>query len=243
MLKGFERFGSTAIAMHLALFAIPLTLAVRFRIPLVVWGENSAFEYGNAAEAHTGFTLDGTWLRTYGVTHGTTAADWVGDGAERQGSHALRLALGRGAGRGRRPCGVSRLLPAVGPAGDLPCGSRAWLPRGRGAAYRLLRLCRYRRRLHLAAPLDEVVQVRLHAAVRQPVAGNPQRPHHARGAIEILRKTGDDTPHRDIASFCRFCGIAEATFHEIAERFRNRDVWRSRMDWIIDDFLVPTGLA
>src|SRR5215510_12625154 len=39
MLKAFERFGSTAIPMHLALFNIPLTIATRYEIPLVIWGE------------------------------------------------------------------------------------------------------------------------------------------------------------------------------------------------------------
>jgi hypothetical protein len=59
-------------------------------------------------------------------------------------------------------------------------------------------------------------------------------------AIEVLRKTGDDTPHRDVASFCRFCGITEATFHEIAERFRNPAVWQRRADgtWYIPGFLI-----
>ena len=38
-----------------AALAIPLTIAVRFRIPLVVWGENSAFEYGGSAEESTRF--------------------------------------------------------------------------------------------------------------------------------------------------------------------------------------------
>ena len=33
MLKAFERFGSTAIPMHMALFNIPLSIAVRFQIP------------------------------------------------------------------------------------------------------------------------------------------------------------------------------------------------------------------
>ncbi len=32
--------------MHMAIFSIPAKIAVRFAIPLVVWGENSAFEYG-----------------------------------------------------------------------------------------------------------------------------------------------------------------------------------------------------
>jgi hypothetical protein len=58
MVKAFERFGSTAIPMHMALFNIPLNLAVRLQIPLVVWGENSAFEYGSQDEALMGFKLD-----------------------------------------------------------------------------------------------------------------------------------------------------------------------------------------
>src|SRR5581483_511667 len=79
MLKAFERFGSTAIPMHLAIFSMPLKVAVDFAIPLVVWGENSAVEYGNAETAQAGHRLSRAWLGTYGVTHGTSAEDWVDD--------------------------------------------------------------------------------------------------------------------------------------------------------------------
>ena len=37
MLNAFEKFGSTAIPMHMALFNIPLKIALSFEIPLVVW--------------------------------------------------------------------------------------------------------------------------------------------------------------------------------------------------------------
>ena len=82
--RSYEKYGSTAIPMHMALFNIPLNLAVRFEIPLVVWGENSAFEYGGEEEERTGFKLNDDWLRKYGVTHGTTAADWVADDLSRK---------------------------------------------------------------------------------------------------------------------------------------------------------------
>ena len=39
MLKTLERFGSTAIPMHLAIFSMPLRIAVDFGIPLIVWGK------------------------------------------------------------------------------------------------------------------------------------------------------------------------------------------------------------
>src|SRR3954469_3053045 len=45
LLRSLERFGTPAIPMHLAIFNVPTTLAVRYGIPLVVWGENSAVEY------------------------------------------------------------------------------------------------------------------------------------------------------------------------------------------------------
>ena len=48
--RAFKRKGATGIPMHMALFNIPLKIAGRFDIPLVIWGENSAFEYGGSGE-------------------------------------------------------------------------------------------------------------------------------------------------------------------------------------------------
>ncbi|MGI9538872.1 MAG: N-acetyl sugar amidotransferase, partial [Miltoncostaeaceae bacterium] len=74
----FRSHGDPAIPMHMALFAIPLDLAARYRIPLVVWGENSAVEYGGDDGVSMGHRLDGEWLARYGVTAGTTWRDWQG---------------------------------------------------------------------------------------------------------------------------------------------------------------------
>src|SRR5579859_1709363 len=83
--RALERFGDPAIPMHMALFNIPLAIAYRFGIPFVVWGENSASEYGTTEPSLAGFALDDAWLARYGVTHGTNAADWVSEGlTERQ---------------------------------------------------------------------------------------------------------------------------------------------------------------
>ena len=32
--------------MHMAIHSIPINVAMKFKIPLVIWGENSASEYG-----------------------------------------------------------------------------------------------------------------------------------------------------------------------------------------------------
>ena len=83
-LKAFTKMGSPVIPMHMALHAIPLQLAIKFKIPLILWGENSAFEYGGNDEALKGFQLNHAWLKGYGVTNGTIAEDWVDENLTKQ---------------------------------------------------------------------------------------------------------------------------------------------------------------
>ena len=71
--KSLVKFGTTALPMHMALFNIPLSIAVKFNIPLVIWGENSATEYGTTDQSLKGFEMNSKWLIKYGVMHGTTA--------------------------------------------------------------------------------------------------------------------------------------------------------------------------
>src|SRR5205814_1484577 len=66
-LRALERFGSTAIPMHLAIFNVPLTIAARYDVPLVMYCENSALEYAGAAHEPDPSRLDSPWLREYGV--------------------------------------------------------------------------------------------------------------------------------------------------------------------------------
>ncbi|MCB1920360.1 MAG: N-acetyl sugar amidotransferase [Candidatus Competibacteraceae bacterium] len=241
MVKAFERFGSTAIPMHLALFNMPLTLAVRFQIPLVVWGENSAFEYGAVDEAHTGFRLDAEWLRTYGVTHGTTAADWVdeellakdlagyfGPTAEELTAVDVR-AIFLGYYLSWDPQETRRVAEAHGFCADA---------RGPRTGY------------YAFADIDDDF-ISLHHWMKWYKFGFTRlfdnlslEIRHGRltrvQAIEIIRQTGDQTPHEDIDKFCAFAGIARKRFFEIAEQFRNREIWRRRIDgvWTLPEFLI-----
>ena len=82
--RSFVKFGSTAVPMHMALFNIPLTLALLFQIPLIVFGENSAYEYGGTEAVRDTHRINAEWLKKYGVTHGTTAEDWIAPDLTRQ---------------------------------------------------------------------------------------------------------------------------------------------------------------
>jgi len=240
MLKGYERLGSTAITMHLALFAIPLTIAARWCIPLVIWGENSAFEYGNANDAQTGFALDGAWLRTYGVAHGTSAADWVDD-----------------------ELSAKDLTPYFWPSDEelSRTGVRAiflgyYVPWDPQETYRVARAHGFREAeaartgYYAYADIDDDF-ISLHHWMKWYKFGFTRlfdnlsleirngRMTRER-AIAIVCEAGDQTPRRDISSFCAYAGISEARFNVIAERFRNPAVWQRRADgtWYIPGFLI-----
>lgn len=240
MLKAFERYGSTAIPMHLALFAIPLAIAVRFRIPLVIWGENSAFEYGSADEAHTGFKLDAAWRATYGVTHGTTAPDWIdGDLTAKDLAAYFAPSDAELEQAGVRAVFLGYYLP--------------WDPQ---ETYRIARDHGFREGeaartgLYEFADIDDDF-ISLHHWMKWYKFGftrlfdnlsleiRNSRVARER-ALAIVREKGDQTPHGDIAKFCEFAGIEPSRFHEIAERFRNPAVWRRQANgvWHIPDFLI-----
>ena len=63
--------------MHMAMHAIAIQTAVRMKIPLVLWGKNTWFEYGGKKESLKGEYMTNAWRKVYGVTHGTTSRNWV----------------------------------------------------------------------------------------------------------------------------------------------------------------------
>jgi N-acetyl sugar amidotransferase len=241
MLEALRRFGVTGIPMHMAIFNIPLTLAVRLGIPVVVWGENSAVEYGSDDERLEGARLDADWLQRFGVMHGTTARDWVSDELtekeltpyfgpspeelEVQGTVAIFL----GHYFPWDPEGTADVARAHGfEAGDRP-----------------------RTGYYDYADIDDDF-ISLHHWFKWPKFGftrtfdnlsieirNKRIGRDA--AIDVIRDRREKAPNDDIERFCVFVGIERAEFDEIVERFRNREIWTQREDgtWVIEDFLVP----
>lgn len=240
MLKTFREAGSTAIPMHLAIFSIPLRIAVRLSIPLVVYGENSAAEYGGRREDAQSADLDDHWVRSYGVTQGTTALDWADEALPARSLESY-LAPSRSdlARANVRAVFLGHYFP--------------WNPQmTRDVAQKFGFEARTDGPLtgyfDFADIDDDFIAVHhwlkwfkfgftrtydnLSLDIRNGLLSRDQ-------ALAILRDRGDETPRRDIESFCRFSGIEVQEAFDIAESFRNPDVWSLREDgvWTIPDFL------
>ena len=239
MLKTFEESGSPAIPMHLAIFHIPLRIAVNFRIPLVIWGENSAFEYGDATEERMGFKLDSNWFRKYGVTGGTIAEDWVSPSLSRK-----ELAAYFGPSHDE----LERL-------GTLAVFLGYYFPWDVRTSYDMARKNGFKANpqgsntgtFEFADIDDDFISIHhylkwhkfgfsrafdnLSLEIRH---GRITRDH----AISTAMKLGDALPMSDIEKFCSFSGISTDRFFQIAESFRNTKIWkREGQTWKIPDYL------
>lgn len=67
---GYEDFGDPDLMSHTLLHAYPLHLALRFSVPLVLCGENSAFEYGGAENLSIQNSMTRDWFSKYAANNG-----------------------------------------------------------------------------------------------------------------------------------------------------------------------------
>ena len=239
--QALVKYGSTAIPMHMAIFSIPLRLAVKFRIPLVIWGENSAFEYGGTEEERTGFKLDSAWLKKFGVTHGTRAEDWVSETLTKQELTPYFLP----SDEEMNAAGVKAVFlgyyfkwdPVETARVAAKHGFKADSKGPRTGYYDFADIDDYFISIHHYLKWYKFGFTRTYDNLSIEIRnGRLSREK----AIEILKKLGDETPHGDIEKLCEFLGITKAHFFEIAETFRNHDIWtKENGKWKIRDFLIP----
>ena len=239
--SSFRKFGSSAVAMHLGIYQTPLRLAVQMRIPLVVYGENSATEYGNPEDAKTGFKVDADWLKHYGVTHGTTVSDWIGCENLTEKDLAPYFAPDIEA---VEQAGVRAIFLGYYFPWDVEITKKVALAHGFSASTTGARVGIY----DYADLDDDFISVHhwlkwykfgitrsfdnLSLEIRNGRMSRDQ-------AIEWLRRRGDESPQDDIGKFCAWAGISGQEFAAVCERFRNHEIWEQQDGvWRIPGFLV-----
>ncbi len=239
--KAFRKTAISGLPTHMGVYSAPINLALRFDIPLVIYGENSAFEYGSEDESLTGSRVDRKWLESFGVTAGTTAADWVDD-----------------------DLGLEDLTAYFLPSDELLASSDVkviflgwYFPWDPENSYRVAKAHGFRAREEGARVGhwnfvnidDDMIAIHHHPKwhkfgitrtwdtlsmqIRQ---GRMTREE----AIALLARTGDETPWDDIRLFCDYLGLSQRQYCEILDGFSNHQIW-SRRDgrWTIEGFLIP----
>lgn len=76
-----REIGDISWAEHITIFSIPVRIAARFNVPLIVWGENPQAEYGGPTEqSQQARVLDKRWLSEYGGLLGLRCSDLIDAG-------------------------------------------------------------------------------------------------------------------------------------------------------------------
>ncbi len=85
VIEGFKRVGDSEWPNHLGIFTVPVNMAVKFNVPLLIWGENPQLEYGGPAGSRERNHIDRRWLEEFGGLLGNRVEDMVGtDGITRK---------------------------------------------------------------------------------------------------------------------------------------------------------------
>lgn len=240
LLEAFKKCGSSGIPMHMAIFHIPLQMAAQFGISLIIWGENSALEYGGTKKEWGGSRLDASWFKKFGVTHNTTASDWI---SAKLSEKELTPYFGLGLKTFNKTSLTAAFLGYYFPwdpiqsakvAAQHGFASRKQGPKTGWYDFAdidddFISIHHYMKwyKFGFSRTFDN-----LSIEIRNGRMNREQ-------AIEILRSKGDETPWEDIRKFCNFVGITEINFFKIAEQFRNLKVWKkSGNKWVIPHFLI-----
>lgn len=75
---GLTQVGDISWPEHVSIFTIPVKAAAQYRVPLLVWGENSQNEYGGPAADSENNVLTRRWLEEFGGLLGLRVSDMIG---------------------------------------------------------------------------------------------------------------------------------------------------------------------
>jgi N-acetyl sugar amidotransferase len=79
VIESFKRTGDEMWPNHIGIFTIPVMFAIKFKIPLIIWGENSQQEYGGPnLDAVKNRILNRKWLEEFGGLLGNRIQDMIG---------------------------------------------------------------------------------------------------------------------------------------------------------------------
>jgi N-acetyl sugar amidotransferase len=239
--KAFRATAISGLVTHMAIYAYPVQVALAHDIPLIVYGENSAFEYGSDDESLMGARVDRRWRERFGVTAGTTARDWIDGTLTEQRLAALQLPPDEEL--------AAREISAVFLGWYFPWDPQQSLAIARRHGFETRAQGPRVGHLDYVNIDDDMIAVHHHPKWHkfgitrtwdtlsiEIRFGRMTR----EDAIAFLKTRGDETPWDDIRVFADYLGMPVAEYFQILERFRNRELWTRDGDrWRIDGFLIP----
>jgi len=231
--KTFLKFGSVAIPMHMAMWNISYNLAKTFKIPYIIWGENSATEYGGKKNDIKLKNLNKKWIQKFGVNFGTTAKDWL----DKDLNHKDLAPFYRMKDSNKnnyRPISIflghyfkwdpQKIYSVAKKFGfkKLTTGAKVGIYKYADIDDDLISIHHFLKiyKFGFSRTYDNLsLEIRNQRISRSK-------------AIKIAKKENFKIPHDDINKFCKLININKKTFFSICESFKNKKIWkRNNKKW------------
>jgi len=237
--KTFIKFGNPLIPMHLALHAVPTKIALEKKIPLILWGENSADEYGGH-RSFKGKYMTNKWRKVFGVNEGKSINYWVDKNLKIRNLNSYKL-----------------------PTNDQIKNSKLkevflgyffkWFPKkifNISKKYGFKSATKPKTGYYNFADIDDEFLITIHHLMKWYKFGFTRewdnlsleirnKKISRKKAVKIISNKGFVLPNEEINKFCKYINISKKEFIKITNKFRNKRIWYKKDNrWKIKNFLI-----
>ena len=224
----------------MAMHAIPTQLAVSFKVPLVLWAENSRNEDGSKKIIINEKYLTNQWRKLFGNTKSTTSKDWV-DNEMTSKDMSPYIWLDE---KIKKKNNVKEIFLGY---------FFKWDPLkifNISKKHGFKNALKPKTGVYNFADIDDEFLITIHHWLKWYKFGFTRAWDNLsieirkgritrERAINIIKKIGQGAPHKEINSFCKYLGITNKNFYKIIEKFRNKKIWYKKKNiWKIKGFLI-----
>lgn len=238
LVAAFEKTGVLGLPMHLGIFSMCTSMAIKLKIPLILWGENSQLEYGGTEEEQLETDLNSEWLSKHGCMEGTKASDWIGvndltkeDMIPYQVPKNFEFepkSIFLGSFIKWNSFKILETVTSYGFEYDKSKGKVGeWDFADVDCNFISLHHFPKWHKFGMTRSFDNLsIQIRYGMISRDK-------------AIARIKEKGLEVPKNDIEIFCKFVDKPESWFWGVCEKFRNKKIWyKDKGKWKIKEFLI-----
>ena len=226
--------------MHMALHAFTVRTAIEKKIKFIIWGENSADEYGGKNYLK-GKYMTNEWRKYYGVNNGTSAEYWIDQKIKYKNIYPYKLPSQKKIKKNK----IKEIFLGY---------FFKWDPK---KIYKISKKYGFRSSdkpktgIYNFADIDDEFLITIHHYMKWYKFGfsriwdnlsieiRNKRLSRNR-AISIIKRLGDENPTLEIKKFCKYLKINKKEFFKICEKHRNKKIWSKNLsgNWEIKNFLI-----
>jgi N-acetyl sugar amidotransferase len=238
--KAFKNQGNPLIPMHMALHSITVQTAIEKKIKLILWGENSADEYGGKKDLK-GKYMTNNWRKYFGVTNGTNVNFWYDKNFNKQNSNLYKQPSQKEINKNH----IKEIFLGY---------YFKWDPK---KSFNIAKKQGFKNSkipktgIYNFADIDDAFLITIHHFMKWYKYGFSRvwdnlsieirnKRLSRKQALSIVKKIGHKKPKKEISDFCNYININQSEFYKICEKFKNRKIWFKDFDkkWKIKDFII-----